>query len=225
MGVGGVGSWAAEALARSGLGYMVLVDMDHVSESNMNRQVQACKSSLGKAKVQALCERLADAAPHCEVTCVDAHLDSKNADSILRQANWWIDACDDMRAKLEMILWANKQSRLRQLVVSGAAGGKLDATRIEITDLSQTRNDPLLSKLRYSLRRSHGFAREGRLGISAVFSSEPMRVRDDCAAAARLNCAGYGSLVSVTAGMGMAAAGWVLSGLARSAPASVTIAV
>lgn len=218
VGVGGVGSWAAEALARGGVGHLVLVDMDHVSESNMNRQVQACRSSLGEAKVQALRERLADAAPHCEVVCVDAHLDSENADSILRQADWWIDACDDMQAKLEMILWAGRHKRLGRLVVSGAAGGKLDATRIEVTDLSQTRNDPLLSKLRYSLRRSHGFAREGRMRVAAVFSNEPMRVREDCSAAAKLACAGYGSLVSVTAGMGMAAAGWVLNGLARSAP-------
>jgi len=220
-----VGSWAAEALGRSGLGHLVLVDMDHVSESNMNRQVQAYKSSLGKAKAQALAERLADAAPHCEVTCVDAHLDSKNADSILRQADWWIDACDDAHAKLEVILWAKQQRRLGKFLVSGAAGGKLDATRIEITDLSETRNDPLLSRLRYSLRRSHGFAREGRMRVAAVFSNEPMRVREDCSAAAKLSCAGYGSLVSVTAGMGMAAAGWVLNGLARSAPSSATIAL
>jgi tRNA A37 threonylcarbamoyladenosine dehydratase len=123
-----------------------------------------------------------------------------------------------MRAKLELILWAEQERRLGHLVVSGAAGGKLDATRIEVTDLSQTCNDPLLSKLRYSLRRSHGFPREGRMRVAAVFSGEPMRVREDCSAAAKLACAGYGSLVSVTAGMGMAAAGWVLNGLARSAP-------
>jgi len=208
VGVGGVGSWAAEALCRSGVGHLTLVDMDHVAESNLNRQIQALHSGLGASKVQALKDRFADIAPECVVAIVDDFVSPENVGSILKPGgpDIWIDATDDLAAKRAMVLWMKDQKRLKDLVVSGAAGGKTDPTRIQVADLSETVQDALLSSLRYDLRKQHGFPRQGRMRIQTVFSSQPTIKSDDCDPAAKLACAGYGSLVTITATMGMVAA-------------------
>lgn len=207
VGVGGVGSWAAEALARSGVGSITLVDMDHVAESNINRQVQAMHSTLGAAKVEALWARIKDIAPQCEVHLIDDFLTAENAGEVLGRENTvWIDATDDLRAKMAMVLVMRDQKRLKDLVVSGGAGGKTDPTRIEAVDLAQATQDPLLSSLRYDLRRHHGFPRVGTMKIQAVVCRQQMSQAQDCDPSAKLACAGYGSLVTVTACMGMAAA-------------------
>lgn len=205
VGLGGVGSWAAEALARSGVGRLTLIDMDHVAESNINRQVQALHSTLGMAKSHALAERLRDIAPSCAISAVDTFLDADNASALLAPGIW-IDATDDPRAKRAMILHMRDAHRLNDLIVSGGAGGKTDPTRIMRADLAETSQDPLLSALRYSLRRQHGFARKGRMGVRVVFSTQAMQSAQDCDPSARLACAGYGSMVTVTAAMGLAAA-------------------
>lgn len=217
VGLGGVGSWAAEALARSGVGGLVLIDMDHVAESNLNRQVQATRQTLGQAKVQALAERLSLIAPDVTLHLVEEHLTPENVLQLLEgrhggvRGAWptpqvWVDACDDLRAKEALILALPARNRPRSLVVSGGAGGKLDPTRIRVGDLADTKQDPLLSKLRYSLRRQHGFPRSGAMRIRVVSSDEPARASDNCDPAARLACAGYGSMVTVTASMGLAMA-------------------
>jgi tRNA A37 threonylcarbamoyladenosine dehydratase len=216
VGLGGVGSWAAEALARSGVGSLVLVDMDHVAESNLNRQVQATHQTLGQAKVQALADRLRAIAPGLSVYPLEDALTPENVSSFLAGGGvsggrWpapqvWIDACDDLRAKEALVLAMPARSRPRSLVVSGGAGGKLDPTRIRVGDLADTKQDPLLSKLRYSLRRQHGFPRAGAMRIRVVSSDEPARATEGCDPSARLACAGYGSMVTVTASMGLAAA-------------------
>jgi len=208
IGLGGVGSWAAEALVRSGVGRLTLVDMDHVAESNLNRQAQALHSTLGAAKADALKNRLLDIARDCTIQVVDDFLKPDNVDSVLSvdPSAIWIDATDDLSAKKAMILWMKDHKRLKDLVVSGAAGGKTDPTKIEVADLSNTAQDALLSTLRYDLRKHHGFPREGRMRVQTIFCHQPTVKSDDCDPAAKLACAGYGSLITITATMGMVAA-------------------
>ena len=208
VGLGGVGSWAAEALARSGIGGIFLIDMDHVAESNINRQVQATHSVLGASKVDALSQRIADISPECRVQSLDAFLGPENAQEILdsEEISVWIDATDDLAAKKAMVLLMQSQKRLADLIVSGGAGGKLDPLKIKTLDLSETSHDALLSTLRYDLRKNHGFPRSGKMRVQVVSSAEPMRRSEDCDPQAKLACAGYGSMVTVTAAMGLAAA-------------------
>lgn len=224
VGLGGVGSWAAEALARSGVGALTLIDMDHVAESNLNRQVQALHSTLGVGKGEALASRICDIAPDCKVRVVDEFVTPESFGEITAAVDRpegavaihpviWLDATDDLRAKKAMILWLQSQKSLSRLIVSGGAGGKTDPTRIEVTDLSETLQDPLLSSLRYDLRKHHGFPRQGRMKITVVFSRQPTIKSEDCDPSAKLACAGYGSLVTVTAVMGMVAASEALSRL------------
>ena len=214
VGLGGVGSWAAEALARSGVGALTLVDMDHVAESNLNRQVQALHSTLGHSKAEALAARIKDISADCRMQLVDDFVTPENIDEIFAnkgvQVDFWIDATDDLKAKRAIVLWMKEKRRLKQLVVSGGAGGKIDPTRIELGDLAECSQDALLSTLRYDLRKHHGFPRQGKMKIQTVFSRQPISKTDDCDPQARLACAGYGSLVTVTAAMGLACAHWIM---------------
>lgn len=229
IGLGGVGSWAAEALARSGVGCLTLVDEDHVAESNLNRQVQATRETLGMAKVEALAARLRLVAPQTEVLCRDMFLTPENSPSLVAQtkAAFYLDACDDPRAKLALILALGSKLSASRLVVCGAAGGKCDPTRVMQADLSVSVQDPLLSRIRYQLRREHGRPRKGSLRVPVVFSSEPMiRPPPDPfkteggpprgLPGAPLACAGYGSMVMVTATMGMVAAAYAIKRLAAA---------
>lgn len=207
VGVGGVGSWAAEALARSGVATLVLVDLDHVSESNINRQVQALDATLGQAKVQALRERIAQIHPGCDVHAVEEFADAESWPGLLPgPVDLVIDACDQVRAKAVLAAWALAQGLA--LVTVGAAGGKRKAQAVEVDDLANATHDPLLAALRQRLRQHHGAARKGSIGLRCVFSREPVREPDDaCDVDGSLNCHGYGSTVSVTATFGLVAAG------------------
>jgi tRNA A37 threonylcarbamoyladenosine dehydratase len=217
VGVGGVGSWAAEALARSGVAALVLVDLDHVAESNINRQVQALGRTLGQAKVLALRERIADIHPGCEVSAVEEFVDECNWPALLPvPVDVVIDACDQVRAKATMAGWALRGAR--PLVTVGAAGGKRHAQRVDVEDLATVTHDPLLASLRQRLRREHGAARHGRIGVRCVFSREPVAAPiDACDVDAgndgSLNCHGYGSSVAVTAVFGLVAAGEAIAQL------------
>jgi tRNA A37 threonylcarbamoyladenosine dehydratase len=208
IGVGGVGSWAAEVLARSGVAELTLVDLDHVAESNINRQVQALGATVGMAKVRALAERMADIHPQCLVHEVEEFADADNWPSLLPQpVDVVIDACDQLRAKVAMAAWS-LATRV-PLVVVGAAGGKRRPQAVEVDDLASTSHDPLLAALRQRLRQQHGAARKGPIGLRCVFSHEPVtRPAGDaaCDVEANLSCHGYGSTVSVTATFGMVAA-------------------
>lgn len=206
VGVGGVGSWAAEALARSGVAALVLIDLDHVAESNINRQVQALGSTLGAAKVQALRRRIADIHPDCEVTAVEEFVAPDNWPALLPGGvEVVIDACDQGRAKLAMAHWAWRGGH--PLVCAGAAGGKSAPQRVEVDDLALVTHDPLLATLRQRLRKL-GAPGRGRIGVRCVFSREPIAppAAGDCALDGTLNCHGYGSCVTVTASFGMALA-------------------
>lgn len=222
-GIGGVGSWAVEALARSGVGRLTLVDLDHVAESNINRQIHALDDTIGQAKVEAMRERIAHIHPGCRVLPLDEFVEPDNWSALLAQAEQAlgpvtavIDACDQVRAKLAMAQWARQSGRT--FVTAGAAGGKRHAHRVEIDDIAQATHDPLLAQLRQRLRKGHGAPREGRrIGVSCVFSRESVAPPDaSCAVEGdgSLNCHGYGSVVAVTATFGQCAAGWVLDRIA-----------
>jgi tRNA threonylcarbamoyladenosine dehydratase len=226
-GIGGVGSWAAEALARSGVGELTLIDLDHIAESNINRQIHALAATLGQAKVQAMAERIAQINPRCKVHAIEEFVEPENWPQLLPgNVDALIDACDEVRAKVAMAAWALKTRTT--FVAAGAAGGKRLAHKVDIDDLANSTHDPLLAQLRYRLRKFHGAPREGkRIGVACVFSREAVAPPDaSCAIEGdgSLNCHGYGSVVSVTATFGQCAAGWVLDRLAQRTE-SVTTAI
>ncbi len=221
VGVGGVGSWVAEALARSGIGLISLVDMDHISPSNLNRQIHALTSTIGQAKVVAMSNRIATFRSDVTVSVIDDFVTSENwlatvNRTHVRRVDVVVDACDDFRAKLVMAAWALKNSE--SLICVGAAGGKRLAHEVRLGDLAEVTHDPLLAKLRYGLRREHGAKRSGRIGIACISSQEPVSTPSNLVAAgSALSCSGYGSSVAVTATFGMCASSWVLNLLAGPA--------
>ena len=226
VGVGGVGSWAVEALARSGVGKLTLIDMDHIAESNINRQIHALESTLGQAKVTAMKERIAQINSDCRVRVVDDFVSPENwlelvasinsSSSSLVPLTAVVDACDQVKAKVTMADWAIRQKVF--MVTLGAAGGKKEAHRVEQADLSKVTHDPLLSQLRYRLRKEKGAPKEGqKLGVLCVFSRENVAPPDaSCLIEGdgTLNCHGYGSAVTVTASFGLVAASLVVNYLA-----------
>ena len=227
VGLGGVGSWTVEALARSGVAQLVLIDLDHVSESNINRQVQATGPTLGQHKGEALRERIAAIHPGCVVHVVDAFVDTDNWPALLPvPVQALVDACDQVRAKATLAAWALRERV--PLVCVGAAGGKRAAQQVDVQDLADATHDPLLANLRQRLRKQAGAPRQGRMGVRCVFSREsvaaPATGGDAAGSDANhahdgsLNCHGYGSSVAVTATFGMVAAGDVISQLLAAAP-------
>jgi tRNA threonylcarbamoyladenosine dehydratase len=210
IGLGGVGSWSAEALARSGVAELTLIDLDHIAESNINRQVQALGATLGQAKVRALRERVADIHPGCVVHEVEAFVDETNWPALLPAAvDVVIDACDQVRAKAVVGAWA--LATRTPLVIVGAAGGKRQPQAVQVDDLGLVTHDPLLASLRQRLRQRHGAARTGAMGLPCVFSREAVRAPVGANVGdGGLNCHGYGSSVGVTATFGMVAANLAL---------------
>ncbi|MCU0926438.1 MAG: tRNA threonylcarbamoyladenosine dehydratase [Hydrogenophaga sp.] len=222
VGIGGVGSWAVEALARSGVRQLTLIDLDHVSESNINRQIHALDATLGQAKAQAMRERIAQFHPGCLVHLIDDFVTPDNWPAVLgahaTRPSAVIDACDQVRAKTVMAAWAKDEGV--SFVAVGAAGGKRRAQTVEIADLADVTHDPLLAQMRYRLRKEHGAPRTKRMSVACVFSREAVAPPDaSCSVEpgdGSLNCHGYGSVVSVTASFGLCAAGWVMNALAES---------
>jgi tRNA threonylcarbamoyladenosine dehydratase len=239
VGLGGVGSWTAEAAARSGVARLTLVDLDHIAESNINRQVHALDNTLGMAKVQAMRERIAHINSDCAVDCIEEFVDVDNWPGVLgfeSDFDWEtvavIDACDQVKAKTAMAAWAIKHKTT--FISVGAAGGKRLAHKVDIEDLSVVTHDPLLAQMRNRLRKEHGAARDKKkIGVACVFSREAVMQPGAVAAAAdsetvdalsdasvgsqsdaTLNCHGYGSVVTVTSTFGLCAAGWVLGKIA-----------
>jgi tRNA threonylcarbamoyladenosine dehydratase len=221
VGLGGVGSWAVEALARCGVAGLTLIDLDHVAESNINRQVQALGATIGQSKVQALANRIADIHPGCSVHGVEEFVDEHNWPRLLPEpVDAVIDACDQVTAKWAMARWALLQSTSTPLVMVGAAGGKYMAHQVQVADLSEVTHDRLLASLRQRLRRSskddtvpvsQPKKKSSPLGLRCVFSKEAVRLpSSDCdllgSSDGSLNCHGYGSSVMVTAAFGMVAA-------------------
>ncbi|MFM7255666.1 MAG: ThiF family adenylyltransferase [Betaproteobacteria bacterium] len=230
-GLGGVGSWVAEALARSGVGKLSLIDMDQVALSNLNRQAHALHSTLGMSKIEAMAQRLRDISPGVELDLHDTFLTPGNLDQCVPQdCDGVADAIDQPRVKAALI--AHLRRKPIHLVVCGAAGGRTDPLALRYADLGSTTQDPLLARVRNQLRRHHGFPREaGRsFGVGAVYSVETRRGQLPAIAAGRasdfppdagggshpaqarfedpipgaaLSCSGYGSSVMLTASIGM----------------------
>lgn len=206
-GLGGVGSWAAEALARTGIGHLVLIDFDHIAESNTNRQLHALEGSYGKAKVEAMTQRILQINPQIQLTSCDEFLEPNNLDRLIPENAFVLDATDSVQTKVALSVWAVKNNRA--LVMCGAAGGKSDPTSVRCDDLSRTEQDALLAKVRQTLRQDHGFSRnlKRKIGIRAIYSHEPRAG----ASSGGLACSGYGSTVMVTAACGLAAAAEILN--------------
>jgi len=229
IGVGGVGSWVVEALARSAIGRITMIDLDNLAESNINRQIHALTDTLGQAKVSALAERIAQINPYCQVTEIEDFVSADNLDEMIGSRNYdfVIDAIDNVRAKTALIAYCRAHGI--KLVTIGGAGGQVDPTKIEVRDLCRTEQEPLLAKVRKRLRAEHRFPRgtKNKFGIDAVFSTEPLRfpeMEEACAiddderpGVTGLNCAGFGSAMVVTAAFGLVAASHVLNKLAASA--------
>ncbi|WP_322998157.1 tRNA threonylcarbamoyladenosine dehydratase [Castellaniella sp.] len=240
-GIGGVGTWCVEALARSGVGALTLVDMDHIAESNVNRQAHALGSTLGMAKIRAMADRVRDIHPGCRVTEIDDFVSADNIETILSAgpAGVLLDCTDQVPAKIAMILQARAQGW--SFLVCGGAGGKTDPLALRAGDLSVATHDALLGRIRQELRQRHGYPKGGaaggkprrrvpRMGVSCLWFDQPVvlpsawnqpsaacAVPDagdalalPAAAPQGLSCAGYGSVVTVTASMGLAAANWAL---------------
>ena len=224
VGIGGVGSWSAEALARTAIGAITLIDLDMVAESNVNRQIHALGDEFGKAKVTAMAERIRAINPHCRVVEIEDFVTAENVGTLLGGGfDFIIDAIDHTRTKAAMIAWC--QSHGVPIATAGGAGGKIDPTRITVADLSRTEQDPLLAKVRSLLRKEYGYARDPKrkFGVPAIYSDEPLRAPDHGATCdapspttgTGLNCAGYGSAVCVTAPFGLVAANVALRHLTQ----------
>ena len=229
VGVGGVGSWVVEALARSAIGKLTLIDLDNVAESNINRQIQALSGTLGKAKIAALAERIAEINPLCEVVQIEDFVTPDNLNELIKAPgfDYVVDAIDSVIAKTALLAFCRTEAI--PVVTIGGAGGQIDPGKIEIRDLCRTEQEPLLSLVRKRLRQNYGFPRgtKNKFGIDAVFSMEPLKFPDascvvddknlvstDAEGITGLNCAGFGSAMVVTASFGMQAAALVLRKLA-----------
>jgi tRNA A37 threonylcarbamoyladenosine dehydratase len=235
IGIGGVGSWAAEALARNAVGTITLIDLDNIAESNVNRQIHALEGEFGKAKITAMAQRIRAINPSCQVREIEDFITPENVTKLLNsplemQADIILDCIDDAKAKIALAEYC-KSTKI-PLIMAGAAGGRLDPTRIKSADLSAVTGDKLLAKVRNQLRRDYSFPKASnakkstKFGIVCVYSDEMiLQPNEVCAleksadnisgvenpvkksdAITGLNCAGYGSSVSVTACFGFVAA-------------------
>ncbi|MGV5004607.1 tRNA threonylcarbamoyladenosine dehydratase [Acinetobacter variabilis] len=213
IGIGGVGSWAVEALARTGIGELTLVDMDVIAASNINRQLPAMTATLGCEKIEIMAERCRSINPRIKINLIDDYLTPENVKEILSgNPDIILDCIDDVKAKFALMLHCRFNKI--PLIVSGGAGGKLDPLKIRVADLSRTEQDPMLAKLRAQLR-AKGICKKPKekFGITCVYSIDnPFSSADVCASAG-LRCGGYGSAVVVTSSFAMVAVSEVLKKL------------
>lgn len=231
-GVGGVGSWVVEALARSGIGELTLIDPDHVSESNVNRQIHAVEPDFGKAKVISLRDRIADINPRCRVHGIEDFVDPDNVASLIdaHRLDYVVDCTDRASAKAAIVAHCRRERCA--VVVVGGTGGREDPTRIRVDDLCRSVHDPLLARTRRHLRRQYGFPRSGPMGVVCVYSLEQSRYPQADGAvgrvrtapvAASLHCGGLGSATHVTGSFGFTATARVLAHLAGRAASDGTM--
>lgn len=228
IGIGGVGSWAAEALARSGVGHIILMDMDDLCITNTNRQIHAMVSTIGQMKTEVMANRIKDICPEVEITCLTRFYTESSADCLFDlEPDLVLDAIDAMNPKAHLI--AQCYRRKIPLVTCGGAGGRIDVTKIELADLSRTKGDPLLSKLRKKLKSEYGLPlgeKSKKLGIPCVFSQEKpifptcdggTSDKRDGSFAGRMACdAGFGSATHMTGAFGFFAVGAALQRLTQS---------
>ncbi len=222
IGIGGVGSWVAEALVRTGIGAVTLIDMDDVCVTNTNRQVHALRQNVGQPKTEVMAERLLAINPECRVTCIDDFVTPENVPEMLSQPfDYVIDAIDSIRPKAALLAYCRRFKI--PVITIGGAGGQIDPTQIQVTDLAKTIQDPLAAKLRERLKQSFNVVKnsKGKLGIECVFSTEmlvyPQADGSVCASKStaegskRMDCAsGFGASTMVTATFGFVAVAHVL---------------
>lgn len=230
-GLGGVGSWTAEALARTGVGRLTLIDLDHIAESNINRQVHALTATLGQAKVAAMADRLVAINPAIQLHLVDDFVTPENAAELLQsRPDVVLDCTDDVPAKTALVQHAIALGL--PLLVCGGAGGKYDPLSLVLGDLARAQYDALLARLRQRLRRHHGFPkgnakagkgqRSPKMGVQALWFAQETRLPEawlqtDAEPLQGLSCAGYGSAVAITATMGLVAADYAVQCLLKNA--------
>lgn len=233
VGIGGVGSWAAEALARSGIGRITLIDLDDICISNINRQLHALTDTIGKDKIAVMAQRILAINPDCEVRQIDDFIGLDNLPlHIANDIDYVIDAIDSVKAKVALLAHC-KRNKIK-VISTGGAGGQTDPTKIQIADLTQTINDPLLAKVRNTLRRDYQYSRnpKRRFGIDCVYSTEqlvypqpdgnvcqqkPVAEATTEVSSMRLDCsAGFGAVTVVTASFGLTAVSQVLKKLQRA---------
>ncbi|EER46830.1 hypothetical protein AM305_10791 [Actinobacillus minor NM305] len=220
IGIGGVGSWAVEALARSGIGKITMIDMDDICVTNINRQIHAMSGTVAQLKTEAMKERIEKINPECQIEIIDDFITPENIPEYLNRGyDYVIDAIDSVRTKAALIAYC-KRHKIK-LITTGGAGGQTDPTQIQITDLSKTIQDPLASKVRSLLRKEYNFSQnpKRKFGIDCVFSTQPLifpKMGDGCEISASMNCAnGFGAVTMVTATFGFFAVSRVIDKLLR----------
>jgi tRNA A37 threonylcarbamoyladenosine dehydratase len=218
IGIGGVGVWAAEALARSGINKITLIDLDDIAITNINRQLHAMTSSLEQSKVEIMRARILDINPDCEVTAIEDFVTPDNVgEHITQHFDVVIDAIDSVSAKVAIVVHC-KRNKIK-LISVGGAGGQIDPLQIRAGDLAKTIQDPLLAKVRSELRRNHGYSTnpKRRFGVEAIYSVEQLRyptangdvsfAKNAAQGTGKMDCStGFGAYVGVTASFGMIAA-------------------
>ena len=234
IGIGGVGSWAAEALARTAVGTITLIDLDILVASNVNRQLPALDSTFGQSKIAAMATRIREINPKVTLNLVDDFLTADNIEALLPSRQEAkaaaeqgrpmviLDCIDDMNAKLAIALHC-RFNKLK-LVCAGGAGGKIDPSQIRVSDLRESYQDPLLAKLRNKLRHEKGInsTLKEKFGIKCVYSTEPPRVDKSCQTGG-LHCGGYGSAVVVTSVVAMMMVSEALQLLIKQASAKPSV--
>lgn len=230
IGIGGVGAWSVEALARSGIGTITLIDMDDISVSNTNRQIHTLDSTRGQLKIDAMKARILQINPQCHVITIDDFVTAENvADHLLPAFDYIIDAIDSVHAKAAIIHYCRRHKK--KLIVVGGAGGKTDPTQIQIADLAKTVQDPLLAKVRERLKRDYRIERNsrGKLNVPAIFSTEQLMYpqsdgsvctsRSQTIEVGKMDCSeGFGATTVETATFGFIAVSHVLKYLQRREP-------
>lgn len=223
-GLGGVGSWAAEALVRTGIGKITLIDMDEVCLSNMNRQSHALSETIGQSKIEVLAARLQSINPQLEVSLIDDFISPDNiAECLAGPPHGVLDAIDSIAAKTALLAWC-KRNKIR-VVTTGGAGGQIDPSQIQVADVAKVVQDPLMAKVRSQLRRDFNFTSnpKRKFGIDCVYSTEQLRypVGDGRVSHAKpgasdtpMNCStGFGASMMVTASFGLQAAATLIQRL------------
>lgn len=220
IGIGGVGSWVVEALARSGIGKITMIDMDDICVTNINRQLPALSGNIGKLKTEVMAERVKLINPECDVDIIDDFLSTENlAEYLLRDYDYVIDAIDNVRVKAALIHFCKR--RKIKVITIGGAGGQTDPTQIQITDIAKTVQDPLMSKVRSVLRKDYGFPQDPKrkFGVDCVFSTQQLifpQTGENCEVSATMNCAnGFGAATMITATFGFFAVSRVVDKLLK----------
>ena len=221
IGIGGVGSWAVEALARSGIGKITMIDIDDICVTNINRQIHALTSTVATLKTEAMKTRIEEINPECQVEIIDDFISPDNlADYLNRGYDYVIDAIDSVKTKAALIAYC-KRNKIR-LITTGGAGGQTDPSQIQIADLIKTIQDPLASKVRSLLRKEYHFSQnpKRKFGVDCVFSTQPLifpKMGEGCEISATMNCAnGFGAVTIVTATFAFFAVGRVIDKLLQA---------